>query len=71
MPKPRTPKETIKVRPSKPLPQVGDEILIRARVTRVGRNTYDTADTLTVRIADHPAPITATAKYLLGEKDEE
>lgn len=62
----RTPKDTVKVRR---LPQVGEEILIKAIVTRTGRNRFDTADTITVRIADHPAPVTATAKYLLGEED--
>jgi hypothetical protein len=60
----RTPKNTVKVRR---LPQVGEEIMIKAIVTRTGRNRFDTADTITVRIGDHPAPVTATAKYLLGD----
>jgi hypothetical protein len=63
-----TPKDTVKVR--RRLPKVGEEIMIRAIVTRTGRNRLDTADTITVRIADHPAPVTATAKYLLGEAED-
>lgn len=63
----RSPKETIKVRR---LPKVGDTITIKATVTRIGRNTWDTADTLTVRIPGHDVPVTAPAEYLLG-KDEQ
>lgn len=67
-----TPKSSLRIkRPAAPaLPAVGETILVRALVTRTGRNRWDTADTITVRIADHPVPITATAKYLIGEGDD-
>ena len=42
----KPPKETIKINR---LPEAGDEITLRARVTRIGRNGYDTGDTITVR----------------------
>lgn len=67
-----TPQQTIKFKPVKlggKTYNVGDEILIPAKIVRTGRNGYDTADTLTVRIGGHDVPVTATAKYLLGEED--
>ena len=63
--KTRTPKETIKIRR---LPQKGDEVVLRATVTRTGRNTFGTADTVTLRIPGAPAPITIDAQYLSGEE---
>lgn len=55
------PKDKLKIRR---LPQVGEEIWIRARVTRTGRNSYGTGDTVTLRIGDHPAPVTTSARFL-------
>lgn len=66
---PRSPKSTLKVRRS--LPKTGDEVWIKATVTRTGRNSFDTADTITLKIGDHPAPVTASAKYVLdGYEDD-
>lgn len=62
MPSTRTPKNTIKTKSK--LPKEGAEILLRARVTRLGRNSWDTGDTITVRIPGHPAPVTIEANYL-------
>lgn len=68
-----SPKQTISFKPVKVgsrTYKVGDEILIPATITRTGRNGFDTVDTLTVRIGGFGAPVTAPAKYLLGENDE-
>jgi hypothetical protein len=80
--KTRTPKETVKIRrlPAERLDagtkgtggqsakfKVGDEITLKATVTRTGRNTYGTADVVTVRIPGAPAPLTLPAEYLEGE----
>lgn len=46
------------------LPKVGDEITIRARVTRVGRNAVDTAATITLRIPGYDVPVTVAADRL-------
>ena len=62
--KTRTPKDTVKIRR---LPRVGEEITLKATVTRTGRNTYGTADVVTVRIPGAPAPLTLPAEYLDGE----
>lgn len=51
---------------AKPLPQPGDEITIRVTVTRVGRNTADTADTVTIEIPGFDTPVTAAADRLLA-----
>jgi hypothetical protein len=68
-----SPKETIKVRrsdkPATKLPPVGSKIPIEATVTRHGRNGYDTADTITIRIPGYDIPVTVTAKYVLGGED--
>jgi len=68
-----TPRETIKIRrssePATKLPPVGSKIPIEATVTRHGRNSYGTADTITVRIPGYDTPITITAAYLLGADD--
>jgi hypothetical protein len=61
----RTPKATVKVRR---LPKVGEEITLKATVTRTGRNTYGTADVVTVRIPGAPAPLTLPAEYLESEE---
>ena len=69
-----TPQETLKFQPIKiggKTYKVGDEILIPAKITRTGRNGFDTVDTLTVTIGGHSAPVTAPAKYLLGKGDED
>ena len=50
--KTRTPKETVKIRR---LPKLGEEITLKATVTRTGRNTYGTADVVTVRIPGAPS----------------
>jgi hypothetical protein len=69
-----TPRETINIRrsdkPATRLPPVGSKIPIEATVTRHGRNAYDTADTITIRIPGVETPVTVTAKYLgLGDDD--
>jgi len=61
---PRTPKDTVKVRR---LPKVGDTIMVPVRVTRIGRNRHDTGEAITVQIPGFETPVTADAKYLLGE----
>lgn len=67
-----SPQETIKIRrsarPATKLPPVGSKIPIEATVTRHGRNSFDTADTITIRIPGFETPVTVTAKYLgLGD----
>jgi len=44
--------------------------MIPARIIRTGRNGFDTVDTLTVRIGGFDVPVTAPAKYLLGQDDD-
>jgi hypothetical protein len=61
---PRTPKNTVKIRR---LPQVGDEITIKATVTRTGRNVHDTGDTITLRIPGFDTPVTVNPAYLEAE----
>ncbi len=60
-----SPKETIKIRRLK----VGDEVLIKARVTRVGRNRWDTADLATFKLNGIPTPISGDPQYVLGDDD--
>jgi hypothetical protein len=60
----RTPKETIKGRR---LPKVGEAITITATVVRTGRNTHDTADTVTLRIPGFDTPVTVNPAYLEAE----
>lgn len=62
-----TPRETVKVRR---LPAKGDKISLTAEVTRVGRNGFDTADTITLRIPGYGIPLTINADLLLGESDD-
>ena len=68
-----TPRETIKIRrsdrPATRLPPVGSKIPIEATVTRHGRNSHDTADTITIRIPGFDIPVTVNAAYLTGEED--
>lgn len=64
----KTPKETIKIRR---LPEKGEIIQVPLLVTRVGRNAFDTADVITVRIPGSPVPVTVNAEYLLGEDAED
>jgi hypothetical protein len=61
-----TPRETVKVRR---LPAKGDKIPLTVEVTRVGRNSFDTADTITIRIPGHATPVTVNADLLLGLDD--
>ena len=66
MPSPkRTLKDAIKI---KRLPQIGQQITLKATVTRTGRNTFDTADVVTVTIPGAPAPITIPADYLSADE---
>jgi hypothetical protein len=62
-----TPQETIKVRR---LPAKGDRIPVTVEVTRVGRNSFDTADTITIRLPGHSTPVTVNADLLLGSGDD-
>ena len=68
-----TPRETIKVRrsaaPATRLPPIGSKIPIEATVVRHGRNGYDTADTITIRIPGFDIPVTVNAAYLTGKED--
>jgi hypothetical protein len=71
----KSPRDTIKVRrsasPGKPLlPAPGDRLPITVEVTRIGRNSFDTADTITFRIPGFDFPVTVNADYLVGEGDE-
>ena len=57
-----TPKETIQIRR---LPKPGEKILVELEVKRTGRNTHDTADTVTVEIPGFAGvKVTATWDYL-------
>jgi hypothetical protein len=38
-------------------------------VTRTGRKTFGTADTVTVRVSGYPAPVTTDANFLTGDGD--
>ena len=59
-----TPKETIKVRP---LPPVGTKIPVKVEVTRHGKNSHGTGDTITIRSPGFGTPVTVNADYLLGK----
>lgn len=62
--KTKTPKETIKIRR---LPvKVGAKLLVPLEVTRTGRNTFDTADTITIKVPGASTPVTINADYLLA-----
>jgi hypothetical protein len=63
----RTPKTGVRI---KRLPKEGDEITLRAKVTALGRNGHNTADTITVRIPGFAYPVTLLADYLNGADDE-
>jgi hypothetical protein len=52
------------------LPEVGERIMIPVEVTRHGRNTFDTVDTITIRLPGVATPVTVTAKYLLGGEED-
>lgn len=60
---PRTPRNTVGSK--RRLPKVGDELIVRVRVTRTGRNSYDTADTVTLRLPGFETPVTVSADSLL------
>jgi hypothetical protein len=64
----KSPKETIKVRPGRQL-KVGDEVLVPARVTRIGRNTSDTADAVTIELRVGQK-VTANPEFLFGDADD-
>jgi hypothetical protein len=51
----------------KKLPNVGDEIVPRGKVTRLGKNTYGTSDTVTVLIHGQSIPVTIDASYLADD----
>ena len=59
MAKTLTPRDAVKARR---LPEEGDELTIRVRVTKTGRNTYDTADTVPLRLPGFDYPVTILAK---------
>lgn len=61
----KIPQTTIKVRPSRPF-KVGDEVMIPARVTRIGRNTQGTADAVTVELRIGQK-VTANPDHLFGK----
>jgi hypothetical protein len=65
--KTKTPKETIKIRR---LPVKGAKLLVPLEVTRTGRNTFDTADTITIKIPGASTPVTIVADYLLEAATE-
>lgn len=49
------------------LPKVGDEIILRATVTRIGRNSFGTGDAVTVHISGHSVPVTIEARYITDD----
>jgi len=61
---PRTPKSTIRTRR---LPKVGDEIMVRVKVTRVDADAD--SPSLTVMLPWNGQKSTGPAKYLLGDED--
>jgi hypothetical protein len=61
----RTPKETLQI---KRLPQKGDKLPLTVEVTRTGRNTWDTGDTVTIRIPGYDYPVTIRASALKGDE---
>ena len=58
----KTPKETIKIRR---LPVKGQKLLVPLEVTRTGRNGFDTADTITIKVPGFNTPVTIVADYIL------
>lgn len=54
----------IKTNGKRRLPKVGDEIILRATVTRVGRNSFGTGDAVTVQLRGHSIPVTIDAAML-------
>lgn len=55
-------------KPAKPLPKVGDEITLKARVTRVDERGKAPGDTVTILIHGLDYPVTIPARYL--EEDD-
>lgn len=55
----RTLRNTVKVRR---FPKEGDELAIRVKVTKVGRNSFDTGDAVTFRISGFEYPVTVGAE---------
>jgi hypothetical protein len=64
----KSPKDVVKIRR---LPKKGEILEVPLVVTRVGRNSHDTADTITVRIPGFSTPVTVNAEYLLGEEKDD
>lgn len=64
---PKSPKETIKIRR---LPPKGATLRIPVEVTRTGRNSWDTGDTITIRIHGFSTPVTVSAEHLLKDVDD-
>ena len=63
-----SPKQVVKVRRAY---QVGDEVMVPARITRIGRNSFDTADVVTVELRIGQKA-TGNPEYLLdadGDRD--
>lgn len=58
----KSPKDTIKIRP---LPRQGEKILVELEVTRTGKNSFGTAETVTLDVPGFVGgKITATWDYL-------
>jgi hypothetical protein len=61
-----SPKEVVKVRPRRQY-QVGDEVMVPARVTRVGKLGAVEAVTVELRIGQK---VTANPEYLFGKSED-
>lgn len=51
-------------RPKPKLPKIGEEITIKVKVVRHGRNSWDTRDVITLQIPGYEYPVTVDPKYL-------
>lgn len=66
--RPKTPKEVIKVRRNREVHE-GDEVLVRATITRIGRDTDDNPNKVTVKLKGHGVPVTLAPDFVEVPED--
>jgi len=59
----KTPKEVIKIRRQQEV-QEGDEVIIRAKVTRIGRGSDDNPNKVTVQLKGFGVPVTLSPEFV-------
>jgi hypothetical protein len=61
--RPKTPKEVLKVHRQQEV-QEGDEVIIRAKVTRIGKDTDDNPNKVTVQLKGFGVPVTLSPEFV-------